>query len=85
MNTLSLAAISRHTPSIIPVGLVRTDLAENGAYGTARNSSMALLMGSEYAREERSGGDGNIIVDCISMFFDERDKRSLKGGLVFPF
>jgi len=34
---------------------------------------MDLLMGSEYAREERSGGDGSIIVDCISMFFDERD------------
>jgi len=32
------------------------------------------LMWSEYAREERSGGDGNIIVDGISTFTNERDK-----------
>jgi len=42
---LSPGAISRHSPSLIPVSLVRSDLVENGAYGTARNSGMALLMG----------------------------------------
>jgi hypothetical protein len=71
---LSLGAISRHSPSLIPVGLVRTDLVEEWRIRDRTELKHGSFDGSEYAREERSGGDGNIIVDSIGMFFDERDK-----------
>lgn len=71
---MSLGAISRHAPSLIPVGLARSDLVEEWLIRDRTQPGMALLMGSEYAREDRNGGDGNIIVDSIGIFFDERDK-----------